>query len=73
MRTEEIRKQVDEDLVKKIAELKKELFDLRFQLAVGQLENTSSIGRVKNEIAQVKTIQRERELSNQEVIEDGKK
>lgn len=43
-------------LEQKIAELKEELFNLRFQLAVGQLENTARIGKVKKTIAVMKTI-----------------
>lgn len=43
-------------LEQKIAELKEELFNLRFQLAVGQLENTARIGKVKKTIAVIKTI-----------------
>ncbi|MDE7234745.1 MAG: 50S ribosomal protein L29, partial [Ruminiclostridium sp.] len=45
------------------AELKQELFNLRFQLAVNQLENPTRIRAVKKEIAVIKTIQRERELA----------
>lgn len=43
-------------LEQKIAELKEELFNLRFQLAVGQLDNTARIGKVKKTIAVIKTI-----------------
>ena len=48
------------DLEKRISELKSELFNLRFQLAVGQLENTARIKQVKRMIAQMKTIINER-------------
>ena len=41
---------------------KSELFNLRFQLATGQLQNTSAIQRVKRDIARVKTIIRQREI-----------
>ncbi len=60
MKAEEIRKATTADLEKRIVELKKELFNLRFQLAVGQLENTARIGKVKKTIAQMKTIISER-------------
>jgi large subunit ribosomal protein L29 len=50
--------ELDTDLKNK----KTELFNLRFQLATGQLQNTSSIQRVKRDIARVKTIIRQREL-----------
>jgi len=43
-----------------IVELKKELFDLRFKQATGQLENTARIGKVKKTIARMKTILNER-------------
>jgi len=56
----EIRKISTTDLEKRIVELKAELFNLRFQLAVGQLENTARIGIVKRTIAQMKTIISER-------------
>ena len=60
MKAKEIRKATTADLEKRIVELKKELFNLRFQLAVGQLENTAKIGSVKKTIAQMKTIISER-------------
>jgi large subunit ribosomal protein L29 len=56
----EIRKINTPDLEKRIVELKAELFNLRFQLAVGQLENTARISQVKKTIAQMKTIISER-------------
>jgi large subunit ribosomal protein L29 len=60
VKAKEIRKATTADLEKRIVELKKELFNLRFQLAVGQLENTARIGSVKKTIAQMKTIISER-------------
>lgn len=62
VKTNEIRKLSQEDLEKKALELKTELFNLRFQLATGQLDNPSYIKIVKKDIARVKTILREREL-----------
>ncbi len=62
MKPAEIRKSSTEELNKKLAELKAELFNLRFQLAVNQLENPMRIGAVKKDIARIKTIIREREL-----------
>ena len=47
----------------KLKDLKVELFNLRFQLATGQLENPMRIGGIKKDIARVKTIIRERELN----------
>ncbi len=60
MKATEIRKISTTDLEKRIVELKAELFNRRFQLAVGQLENTARIGIVKRTIAQMKTIISER-------------
>lgn len=52
----------DEELVTKLAELKQELFNLRFSHATGQLNNPMQMVKVKREIARVKTVMREREL-----------
>ncbi|MDR2504841.1 MAG: 50S ribosomal protein L29 [Oscillospiraceae bacterium] len=49
-----------QELTEKVKELKSELFNLRFQLATGQLSNTMSISNVKRDIARCKTILRER-------------
>jgi large subunit ribosomal protein L29 len=57
-----IRSSSTAELQSKIMDLKAELFQLRFQLATGQLENPLRIKLVKKEIAQLKTIQREKEL-----------
>ncbi len=62
MKATEIRNMTDQDLVKKLNDLKEELFNLRFQDATGQLENFNSIGTVKQDIARVRTVQRERQL-----------
>ena len=48
-----------EELATREQDLKKELFDLRFQAAAGQLENTVRLNEVKKTIARVKTVQRE--------------
>lgn len=53
----------DSDLQAKLKDLKVELFNLRFQLATGQLENPMRIGGIKKDIARVMTIIRERELN----------
>ena len=52
----------DTELNKKLADLKEELFHLRFQHAINQLDNPMRLKAVKKEIAIVKTIMREREL-----------
>ncbi|SUB56843.1 50S ribosomal protein L29 [Peptoniphilus lacrimalis] len=51
-----------EELIKKADDLKGELFNLRFRLATGQLDNPQSIKMVKKDIARIKTIIRERQL-----------
>ncbi|MEW6572441.1 MAG: 50S ribosomal protein L29 [Bacillota bacterium] len=62
MKASEIREMTDEELVRKIADSKDELFRLRFQLATGQLDNVMKIKEVRHRIARLKTILREREL-----------
>ena len=62
MKTNEIREMSVEELETKLAGLKDELFNLRFQMATGQCENPMKIRDVKKSIARIKTIQREREL-----------
>ena len=64
MKASELRDLTVEELQTKLTELKEELFNLRFQLAVNQLENTSRIGAVKKDIARVSTILRQRELGS---------
>ena len=65
MKVSEIRDMSAVELDKKLAELKQELFNLRFQLAVNLLENPMRIRAVKKEIAQVKTIKRQREIASE--------
>ena len=62
MKVNEIRDLSATELDQRIASLKEELFNLRFQLATGQLENPMRIREVKKTISRIKTIQREREL-----------
>lgn len=62
MRAEEVRDLTDEELDRKLAELKEELFNLRFQLATGQLDNPMRVKAVRKDIARVHTVRREREL-----------
>ena len=71
MKASEIREMSVEELQTKLTELKEELFNLRFQLAVNQLENSSRIGAVKKDIARVSTNLRQRELSGTEAYERG--
>ena len=62
MKAKEIRQLSGKELDSKLLELKSELFNLRFQLATGQLDNPLRIKVVRKDIARVKTILREREL-----------
>jgi large subunit ribosomal protein L29 len=62
MKTKEVRQLSGAELNSKLLELKSELFNLRFQLATGQLDNPLRIKTVRKDIARVKTIVREREL-----------
>ena len=52
-------------LEKKVVDLKEELFNLRFQMATGQLENPMKIKEIRKDIAKAKTILREREIKEQ--------
>ena len=65
MKAKDIRDMNATELDQKLAGLKDELFNLRFQLATGQLENPMRIKDVKKSIARIKTIQREQELKAQ--------
>ena len=64
MKAKELREFSDAELQSKLAELKEELFNLRFQMVTGQLENPMRIREVRRDIARVKTIQRARELNS---------
>ena len=57
MKAEEIRGMTPDQLDEQLAKLKKEQFNLRFQRASGQLENTSRVREVRRDIARVKTVQ----------------
>jgi len=62
MKASKIREMSSQELQQKLMELKSELFNLRFQMATGQLENPIRVREVKKDIARIKTIIREREL-----------
>ncbi len=64
MKVLELRELTTEELTQKLADSKQELFNLRFQNAINQLENPQRIGDVKKTIARIKTIIRERELED---------
>ncbi len=64
MKNSEIKKLSAQELALKLKDLKSELFNLRFQLAVNQLENPMRIKAVKKDIARVQTFLREKELES---------
>ena len=60
--TGELRELTDDDLTEKLRQAKEELFNLRFQMATGQLANNRRLRTVRQEIARIYTVLREREL-----------
>ena len=66
MKASELRELSVEELQAKLKDLKQELFNLRFQLAVNQLENPMRISAVKKDIARISTMLRQRELNGSE-------
>jgi large subunit ribosomal protein L29 len=58
----ELRDLTDEQLLERVESAKEELFNLRFQLATGQLDNPSMIKKVRHEIARIATVMRERAI-----------
>ena len=67
----ELRELSDEELVLRVREAKEELFNLRFQMATGQLDNNRRLRTVKHDIARIYTILRERELGLSVAPEGG--
>jgi large subunit ribosomal protein L29 len=63
MKAAELRDLADEELREKLRELQEELFNLRFQLATGQIENVGRIRTVRRDIARLQTILRQRQLA----------
>ena len=64
MKAAELREMSNAELTKKLAELKEELFNLRFQHAINQLDNPGRIETVKRDIARVNTVLRANELKD---------
>jgi large subunit ribosomal protein L29 len=61
----EIRDLPVDEIERKLAETKEELFNLRFQNATGQLDNYKRLGQLRKEVARIKTILREHELATE--------
>ncbi len=59
----------DAELTSRLSEAKQELFNLRFQLVTGQLDNSARVGKVKRDIARILTVLREREITEAEALE----
>jgi large subunit ribosomal protein L29 len=60
MKTSDLRQKTDIELSKELLDLRKAQFSLRMQLATQQLNNTSQLGKVRRDVARIKTIQCER-------------
>ncbi len=63
MKASEIRDLEDGELSRRLAELRKEVFGLRFSNATGELDDTAGLGRAKRDLARALTVARERELA----------
>lgn len=68
-KTPDLRALDDDDLTTRLDESRQELFNLRFQLVTGQLDNSARISAVRREIARIATILREREIEAAEALE----
>ena len=66
MKATDIKEMSVDEMNNKLEDLKQELFNLRFQLAVNQLENTARLKAVKKDIARIKTTLRQAELAAQQ-------
>jgi large subunit ribosomal protein L29 len=61
----ELRELSEDELIARIEAAKEELFNLRFQLATGQLDNTARLKEVRHDVARIATVLRERELERE--------
>jgi large subunit ribosomal protein L29 len=66
----ELRELTDVELSNRLREFREELFNLRFQNATGQLENTTRLNHVKKDIARCETLLREREIAAAEALKE---
>ena len=69
-KTAELRNMDVEELETKLSEARQELFNLRFQLVTGQLDNSSRIREVRRHVARITTLLREREIEAAEAAEE---
>ena len=70
-RVAELRLLGDQELVERLGESRRELFNLRFQLATGQLDNSARLSEVRKDIARLATFLREREIAAAEAVGEG--
>ncbi len=68
MNPDELRECDDDELAMRLVNARKELFNLRFQVATGTQDNTSRIGHVKRDVARILTVQRHREIAAAEAL-----
>jgi large subunit ribosomal protein L29 len=69
--SKELRDLEDGELENKLEEAKQELFNLRFALVTGQLDNSSRLGQIRKDVARIKTVLREREIEAAEAAVKG--
>jgi len=67
----ELRELADDQLLDQLGESKQELFNLRFQFATGQLENSARMSQVKRDVARINTVLREREIAASEAAAEN--
>ena len=70
-RVAEMRLLGDQELVERLSEARRELFNLRFQLATGQLDNSARLSLARRDIARLSTFVREREIAAAEAAEES--
>jgi large subunit ribosomal protein L29 len=70
MKVAELRELNDGELANRLREFREELFNLRFQNATGQLDNSTRVGEVRKDIARCETLLREREIAAAEALKE---
>ena len=71
LKVSELRELPHDEIELKLRETREELFNLRFQNATGQLDNYKRIGQLRRDVARIKTLLREREISGVDIEEVG--
>jgi large subunit ribosomal protein L29 len=67
----DLRDMADQELLTRLAETKQEMFNLRFQLATGQLDNHARMSQVRRDVARLRTVIRQREIAAAEAVAAG--